>query len=218
MYEREYSDTHTDLLGDRDIALDVYGGELPPQHWLRSTALPYAILGRHAITGKMGPVIAIWNWMIPPDFLKKCLNKIVEAHPEFEGLADKTVVVIKGEEPAYLSDYLKSKKGKKKVSNRTITAARDDLRVYLIGGKFYKKNEIADLVKARHSQSWRRKEIDSILCHPDMKKHIDLSMYIPSGCDTKNTPKDTIPRWSNWVRASGLSYENTLHFKDWLCN
>jgi hypothetical protein len=205
------------MLNDEDIAIEVYGGKpLPKLFWNRNTALPYAILGRYGIY-QSEFIIAIWN-EISHSLFKPFLEKLLEVHPQFKDLAEKVVLLAKNAEPTYLSDYLSDEKSKKKVEDRPMIVAsreRSDRKIYRINRKIYSKHDIIELIKSRHSQSWRREEIDNILCSPDMNKYPDLISYIPAGCHKKDSINST-PKWGDWVRASGLAYEGILGFKNWL--
>lgn len=216
LFEDKWNETHTDMLNNEDTAIEVYGGKpFPKLFWNRSTALPYAILGRYGIyQGEF--IIAIWN-EASHSLFKKSLEKLLEVHPQFKELADKVVLLAKNAEPAHLSDYLSGEKSKKKVEPIVASRERSDREIYRINRKIYSKHDIVELIKSRHSQSWRREEIDNILCSPDMHKYPDLISYIPAGCHKKDSI-NSAPKWGDWVRASGLAYEGTLGFKNWLKN
>jgi len=84
-----------------------------------------------------------------------------------------------------------------------------DKETYDIGGMKYSIDDLAHLVRDRHTKSWKRKEVDRVLCHPDMEKYPKLSGYIPPGCVVRKRP--TKPRWSDWVKKANLPYESHSH-------
>jgi len=84
----------------------------------------------------------------------------------------------------------------------------EEEEVYDIGGAKYSIDDLATLVRNRHTKSWERKRVDQVLCHPDMQKYPELSGYIPPGCVKRKRP--TKPTWSDWAKKANLPYENTL--------
>jgi hypothetical protein len=162
---------------------------------------PYRGYTKYAVVGRAGDykgqnVIALWN-NLNDSKVKPFLKKFLEKYPEYRKSAVITGIKSK---PILLGQ----------LANVTVSAPLQQDNYWINGNNYYRK-EIADMLSAWHSQAWRREELKSVLCHPDMEKYDDLIKLIPPGC-TPSQPK------KSWYQATKQFFpvESALNFKAWL--
>jgi hypothetical protein len=196
-------DTHYDLMKKSKVQKDIWGDKpitsTSPFGWSQQDIGSLGVMGRASfIEGQ--PIISVWSDAQHPLF-RATIEGFIKKFPHFE---DAVVVGCNDEgqplEPILLGDLKKA----------TVSAPvmKDS---YVINGKKYDRNEIGQLMSAWHTQPWKREELKSILCHPDMSKYPELSRLIPPGCDPPKKQK-------SWYQAIKQNFpvETTLNFKEWL--
>jgi hypothetical protein len=202
LWEKGVGSTHYGMLQSSDSLFKSVWGFDPNESDYTYTLHRYDpyYAKEKAIVGRAGQiegqnVIALHNALEDP-LIEPFLKAFFDKHPEYKESA--VITSYYGSKPRLIG----------KLAQKTVSAPVK--KVYSIAGKTYTRKEIADLLSAWHTQAWRRKELEGILCHPDIKNYPELVQLIPPGCFKKP------PKKSMWQAIKqSFPVESTLNFKEW---